>query len=195
MNYSLVKHLAEYLVLNLQESCARIEPAGSFRRQKAECGDLEIVCIPTPGAPRPEFGQKRIFSSHLDLALYRLECEERLGSRLKDGEKYKQIVIRAERFGIQTPELFKLDLFIVRPDTWGVQFAIRTGPADFSHKFVTKRSLGGWLPDRLKVEEGLLRENQAGTIIPTPEERDFFNALEMPWIEPAERQAYLEQNR
>ena len=189
MNHSLVKHLVENLVVDLSETCLRIEAAGSFRRRKADCGDLELVCIPKPGIPRPEFGQKRVFTSQLDLALYRLECEERLGRRIKDGEKYKQIAITTETFGIQTVEVFKLDLFIVRPETWGAQFAIRTGPADFSHKFVTKHSQGGWLPDYLLVEDGLLKVRATGEIIPTPEEADFFEAIGMPWIDPWERVA------
>jgi DNA polymerase/3'-5' exonuclease PolX len=191
MNWTLVKYIVEYLTVNLRSSCIRLEPAGSFRRQQAACGDLELVAIPLPGAPRPEFGAKRIFTNRLDLALYQLECLEILGSRLKDGPKYKQIVIRSENIGIRTTELFKLDLFIVRPETWGVQFAIRTGPADFSHKFVTKHSEGGWLPDHLRVEDGLLWNTKTNTVIPTADERDFFDAIRLGWIEPENRQTFL----
>ncbi len=192
MNYSLVKQICEYLVLNLSESCQRIEPAGSFRRKKADCGDLELVCIPKPGAPRPDFGQKRIFTSYLDLALFHLECGERLGRRIKDGEKYKQIIIRTESFGLVHLTEFKLDLFIVRPETWGVQFAIRTGPAEFSHRFVTRKNQGGLLPNHLKVEDGLLWDTQTGSAFSTPTEFDFFKHIGLPWIEPEDRQSYLE---
>lgn len=187
MNYSIVKEIVSYLVVNLQESCLRIEPAGSFRRKKADCGDLELVCIPAPGAPRPEFGARRIATSHLDAALYRLEANGFLGRRLKDGEKYKQIIIQTEPFKIMTAAVFKLDLFIVRPETWGVQFAIRTGPSDYSRKFVTQKAKGGWLPDHLKVEDGRLWETGAQTALATPEEEDFFCAIGLPYRAPEDR--------
>jgi len=185
MKYSLVAQIAEHLVLNLRESCMRIEPAGSFRRMRAECGDLELVCIPRPGAPRAEFGQKRVFSSYLDLALYRMECDEYLGRRIKDGERYKQIVIRTEAYGLAIPNEFNLDLFIVRPESWGIQFTLRTGPAEYSHRLVTQRSLGGWLPDDMSVRDGLLWRN--GAVIPTLQEADFFTAIGQPWREPQDR--------
>jgi DNA polymerase/3'-5' exonuclease PolX len=195
MNWTLVKHLVEYLVTNLGDSCLRIEPAGSFRRMKADCGDLEIVCVPQPGAPRPEFGQKRIFTSHLDLALYRPECEGRLGRRIKDGEKYKQIIIQTESFGIQTTELFKLDLFIVTPPAqWGPIFTIRTGPEDFGHWIVTPGAGGmpkGYVEHRGSVYPGerLSKDvvNLTGDAIPMPEEIDFLKFCGLPWIEPMDR--------
>lgn len=184
MNYSIAKQIAEYLVLNLQDDCLRIEPAGGLRRKKADVHDLELVCIPKPGAPRPEFGQKLLFGSFLDQTLHRLEC---LGTRPKDGSKYKQITIRTESFGITMLEPFYLDLFIVRPETWGVQFAIRTGSADFSKKLVTHRSWGGWLPDHMKVDEGLLWDMRKREILPTLEEVDFFEAIGLGWVEPERR--------
>lgn len=189
MNYSIVKHIADYLIGELSEYClpGYCQVAGGMRREKADVHDLEIVCIPMPGAPRPEFGQKRIFTSRLDQALYRLECAERLGRREKDGPKQKKIAINLDAFGIRTLDRFFLDLFIVRPETWGVQFAIRTGPADFSKKCVTARSWGGWLPDHMKVAEGLLWDTKTESIIPTPNEEAFFNAIGLGWIEPRDR--------
>lgn len=156
---------------------------------------LEIVCVPKPGAPRPEFGQKRIFTTHLDAALFRLECDGRLGLRPKDGPRQKQIAINLDAFGVRTLDRFFLDLFIVRPDSWGVQFTIRTGPAEFSHKCVTKRSLGGYLPDRMKVEDGLLWDMEPESrVIPTLQEIDFLEAIGLGWIEPRDRKRYVEEH-
>jgi hypothetical protein len=196
MNYSLVQQIAERLVLNLQDTCERIEPAGSFRRRKADCGDLEIVCIPKPGAPRPEFGQKRIFTSFLDLALYRLECDGFLGRRIKDGPKYKQINIRTESFGIIHATEFKLDLFIVTPPAqWGPIFTIRTGPEDFGHWIVTPGAGGmpvGYIEHQGSVYPGERVNGEAritGEAIPMPEEIDFLKFCGQPWIDPWDRKA------
>lgn len=186
MNYLIAKHFADELIVGLAPSCLRIEVAGSVRRKKPEVKDIELVCIPRPGAPRPEFGQKP-FLSHLEHALHEMEQAEMLGSRIKDGQKYKQIVINTKGLGFITTELFKLDLFIVRPETWGVQFAIRTGPAEFSHRLVTKQEWGGLLPDHMKVEDGLLWDTETRQVIPTLEEQDFFAAIGLEWFEPTER--------
>ena len=183
MNYLLAKHFAGELIAGLNESCLRIEVAGSVRREKPEVKDLELGCIPKPGAPRPEFGQKP-FPSWLEHGLHALQEAEVLGSRIKDGPKYKQIIINT---GGMAGDLFKLDLFIVRPETWGVQFAIRTGPAEFSHKLVTRQDWGGLLPNNMKVEDGCLWNVVLGYAIPTPEERDFFDALGLEWLEPKAR--------
>lgn len=189
MNYTYAKQIADYLALNLAEYClpGYCQAAGSVRRKKAECGDLELVVIPGPGHPRPEFGQKRIFSSYLDQGLYRMECDGRLGRRIKDGERYKQIVIRTEALGVKTLNDFCLDLFIVRPETWGIQFTLRTGPADFSHKCVTPRTQGGYLPNDCKYIVGETRIERGGITLPLPEEQDFLTLLGLGWIEPENR--------
>ena len=197
MNYTLVKSIADYLVGELSEYCLPnyCQIAGGMRREKADVHDLEIVCIPKPGAPRPEFGQKRIFATHLDAGLFRLECDTKLSAtREKNGPKYKKIAINLDAFGIKTVDRFFLDLFIVRPETWGAQFTIRTGPAEFSHKCVTKKAAGGWLPNHMKVEDGLLWDTQLNSALPTFAEFDFLKNLGLGWIEPRDRQAYLERH-
>jgi hypothetical protein len=192
MNYTYARQIAEMLTVNLDEYCERIEIAGSVRREKAVCGDLELVVIPRPGAPRPEFGQKRLFTSHLDAALYRMECEGRFGRRVKDGTKYKQIVINTEALGVKVLNDFYLDLFIVRPETWGV----RTGCAEFSKKCVTPRDYGGYLPNDCRVKDGLVwrcapgdfcAPGAEGIALNTPEECDFLDLLKLGWVEPRER--------
>lgn len=194
MNYSLAKQIADYLVTNLSEHClpGYCQIAGGVRREKAEVHDIEIVCIPAPGMPRPVFGQKRIFSSFLDQALYRMECDGRLGLRYKDGPRQKQIGINLDAFGIKTADRFFLDLFIVRPETWGIQFTLRTGPDIFSQKCVTPRQNKGFLPDDCQYIRGETRIERQGETIPLPTEQDFLALLGLGWIEPRDRKAFTE---
>jgi DNA polymerase/3'-5' exonuclease PolX len=198
MNYTYAKQIGEYLCKELEEVClpGYCQIAGSVRREKADCGDLELVVIPIPGAPRPEFGQKRPFTSHLERVLAGLEWSKRLGMRIKDGPKYKQIVIPTENYGIKTLNGFYLDLFIVRPETWGVLFTLRTGCAEFSMKCVTPRNYGGYLPNDCKVEDGRVwryaqgdfcAPGAKGFALNTPEECDFLELLRLGWVEPRER--------
>lgn len=66
---------------------------------------------------------------------------------------------------------------------------IRTGPADFSQWMVTKKSLGGALPDHYFVKDGAVWDGRDGSKFNLPEEKDFFRLCEMKWIEPGQRVA------
>lgn len=173
--------LAQNIVSRICGGCERIEVAGSIRRKKPDIGDIEIVCIP-----------KRVGlmeDSALDPILQSLVEQDKL-RRIKNGEKMKQFdVVNAG---------CKLDLFIVEPETWGVQFLIRTGPADFSKRFVTQRSIGGYMPDSMCCRDGRLWHVRkwagddpvmdSAVAIPTPEETDAFAAVGLDFIEPEKRQ-------
>lgn len=166
--------LAEKIRAALAPACRRVEIAGSIRRQKAEIGDIEIVCIPQYAPDL--FGDPG--QSLLDLLLVDLLKNERLLPGGANGDKYKN-------FYVPAADGLKLDLFITSPECWGVIYTIRTGSADFSHKLVTPRKHGGLLPSDLRVADGRIwRGNEA---LETPEEADVFKAMGMDWIEPRER--------
>lgn len=157
------------MVNALAPFCERIETAGSVRRLKKEVGDLELVCVPTPyldmlGNPTEEHAL-----DYLDWNQY--------GRVIKSGHKYKQIELY---------EGINLDLFMVTPPAqFGVIFLIRTGPADYSHRFVTSKQSGGMLPSNLKVKDRAIWKGQQ--LIETPEEQDVYNLIGQPWIPPYER--------
>lgn len=198
--------LAGKLVELLRSGCERIEIAGSVRRGSPTVGDLEIVAVPKLHWPTDLFGGH---SGHpVDL------LDQALGVLMSDG--WRLLETPAERggypespmrLGIKGPVVIKdsgarwgprfrqfsfeglpVDLFIVRPPAqWGVLLLIRTGPREFSRRAVTRRSLGGLLPDYAVVREGGIYRLQEGTVIPTPEEEDVFSVLGVPWIAPGDR--------
>ena len=147
--------LAADLVADLAPYCARIEIAGSIRRQAPTVGDLELVAIPQLVAQQDLFGE--LSGEHTDL------LEDRLGRMLEAGElapRYTES--EQQRLGPRYKALLyrgaAVDLFIVRePAQYGVILAIRTGPADYSHNLVTPAGQGGVLPDHLRVQGGALR--------------------------------------
>ncbi len=170
MIYSQAKSIADAMVERLSGYCDRIEIAGSVRRKKSEVHDIEIVAIPKIIDEPNMFDEigKREFPSELFLP-YKM---------IKKGSRYKQMKL---------PEGINLDLFIViEPAQWGVIFTIRTGPADFSHKLVTLKSFGGYLPGDCKVHDGGVY--RGGVLIPMPEEKDFWDFVGLRWIEPEKRQ-------
>jgi DNA polymerase/3'-5' exonuclease PolX len=64
---------------------------------------------------------------------------------------------------------------------------IRTGPADFARRFVTRRCRGGVLPDWAQVKEGGIYHQGEFRPIPTPEEEDVFRLLGLGVIPPSYR--------
>jgi DNA polymerase/3'-5' exonuclease PolX len=169
--------VAQFVMHRLRGSVVRIEAAGSVRRRRPEVGDLELVCVPRFDQVQADlFGDQVERVSLLDQQLLQEDWRE-----LKGGDKYKQLLVLRR---------YTVDLFI-QPDpaTWGVNFALRTGSADFARWLVTPRAKGGALPFGMYVQAARLW--QAGSVLPleTPEEADFFRLSGLPWIEPAERES------
>lgn len=173
------RRVAEAIAAELAPACERIEIAGSIRRRVAYVKDIELVCIPR-GLARDLFGDVRLDQPHdLDRALERLVEAGRLRARVTPdgrvrlGRRFKALeAVRAE---------LPVDLFMVLPPAqWGAQLAIRTGPWEFSKRLVTEcQRLGRRCVDGRLVDE-------RGDVA-TPEERDFFRACGMGWVEPWER--------
>lgn len=138
--------------------CLRCEIAGSIRRKKEFCGDIELVSIPNPHC------------------LYQLShlVNTTLGQIEKGKFPSKYTRIRAG---------MPLDLFWTSKECWGVCFFVRTGSAEFvRHGFARwgKVSGGGHSEDcRFRLKDG--------TAIDTPEEQDVFKALRAPYVTPEKR--------
>jgi len=185
------RQIAEEIVTRLSLSCLRVEIAGSVRREKSDCGDIEIVCIPRfIDAPQADlFGDTTVKQSALVARLGQLAEDGFLRSRPAEanGERYKKMwVMDGAR------EIIQLDLFIVNPpeQQWGAVLAIRTGSSDFSKWLVTPKRQGGAMPSYLKQKGGALwrvGKGEPDVMIATPEEIDYFNALGIEYVEPRDR--------
>lgn len=173
--YTTALSLATTVILELATACERIDIAGSLRRHKPEVGDIELVCIPVCETATDMFDQPLIVSSALDSRLDKI-ARKREWTRIKGGQLYKQYDLGP----------CALDLYITTPEKWGVIYTIRTGSADFSRWLVTPRREGGACPGYLRVLAG--RVWAGGISLATPEEPDVFQALELAWIPPEERE-------
>lgn len=174
--------LATELAARLAPACERIEIAGSIRRQRPDIGDLELVAIPQHARQFDLFGEPCGSTNLLEERVAWLLESGKLEPRLTTdgqqrlGAKYKALVYRG----------MGVDLFITSPECWGVIFTIRTGPADFSHRLVTRRDQGGLCPNHLRVRDGRLVGTD-GQSLDTPTEESVFAAIGLPWIAPEER--------
>jgi DNA polymerase/3'-5' exonuclease PolX len=152
--------IAEGVVEKLSPVCSRISIAGSIRREKAIVKDIEIVCIPNDADIMEFFGIINQWQA----------------IKGKATGKYTQRML---------PEGIKCDIFIAKPDNWGLQLAIRTGSATYSHLVLAK----GWSKRHFKAREGMLtKRNDSNFIIPIREEQELFDLIKIPYLEPKYRE-------
>lgn len=173
--YATMMRTAECLVERLAPACHRIEIAGSLRRKKPYCSDIEIVARPKPilnlfGEP-----SERTELTELDALLDSFPL-----TFTKRGRKMQQFWFD----GTTMP--FYVDLFLPDADTWGVVYLMRTGSPAFSKKMVTRQSWGGYKPDIYEVEHA--RVWRDGVAQSTPEEESIFDLWGMEWMAPEVRQ-------
>jgi len=152
--------IAEKVKAMLAPHCERIEIAGSIRRKKPYVKDIEIVAIPKPY-------ETGLFESGVAAVINQWQ-------KVK-GElpcKYTQRIL---------PEGIKLDLFFAVPENWGLIYAIRTGSAEYSHKVLAR----GWKAKGYTSVNGML--TQRSKTYPVFEEKDLFDRLGIPEVEPEKR--------
>lgn len=158
--YAEAYKIASEVVEQLKPHCERVEIAGSVRRKKADCGDVEILAIPKP------------YSTGL--------FESGIATVVNKWEK-----IKGELPALYTqrllPEGIKLDLFMAEEGNWGSKFAVRTGSADYSRKVLAN----GWVRQGFKSEGGYLFRD--GEKYEVREEEDLFKLIGIPFVKPEDR--------
>lgn len=170
--------IATSLRRELLTACERIEIAGSVRRRSGMVGDIEIVAIPRFADISNRLPIDRMETPGVDLLYNRLVALVGVKVLLpirgfKPGAKSMQF---ATKHGL------KVDLFICTPETWGVNFTVRTGSADFSHGLFTHANRLG-----ITSSGARLVRKDTGEVIDTPDERDVFRVLGLEWVEPSDR--------
>jgi len=214
MNYTEANRIAEDILDRVAPTCVRSSIAGSVRRREPEVHDIELVLEPKQGHIRPSFGEKQTHAHWLDKALYELQQEGRL-RRVMGGPNMHKYAINLDMYDYPYDTLnpFHLETYIMTPPRqFGVGLTIRTGPGresdNFSKYCVMNRTghdgepTGGWLPDGYKVrylavwkleqgsyKGGLFEPNSGETPLPMPDEKDFFDFLGLPFVEPWLRHA------
>lgn len=187
MNLNEAFEIADGLCLEMVDWCEKLVIAGSIRRKKAEVKDIELVAIPKweYGGPLDMFSEKHeeinVLHDYLQdsarIQWIKPGVPDVIPWPIKPEGKYWRGIVDGK---------IKLDLFLTTPEQFGLIFLIRTGPAEFSHRFVMKKYQGGSLPNDYRVEDGHLKK-LTGEIIPTPDEETVFRIAGMTFIPPEER--------
>lgn len=109
------KEVGESIKTLLAESCERIEIAGSIRRQKAEVGDIELLCIPKLVDGEDQLERQvtdMVFKGILALRLSR-------NGRRTYGPLNKLMIDVKSGIGV--------DIFATTEECWAVALVVRTG--------------------------------------------------------------------
>lgn len=173
----------------LVASCQHLSVAGSVRREKKFVGDIEMVAVPLGTVQTDLFGAPAGTVSDLDGAIERLvERPEWEWDRHQPrrGDRWKRITY--------VPEGANVDLFITTHRAWAANLLVRTGPGNFSQHVMSVALRRGWHfadgfllhmhepPCNLGPDCTLIRDFE--------QEWEIFDALELPWRTPQEREGW-----
>lgn len=158
--------------------CHSVSVVGSVRRGKPIVHDVEFLCIPKRKPSIDDmFGMASLASTVSLLDAYLPDLARSWKAQIvTNGPALKKLVF----------EELPIEICISNPERWGVEMVIKTGPADFSHRCVTIKQHGGYLPSNCKIRDGW-KVFRNETYLPMENEIDFLEFLGLGWIEPCER--------
>lgn len=174
--------LAQRVLAEVREYCARAEIAGSIRRGREMCGDIDIVCLPRPGYDMGALARQLAGP----------------GMLIADGQKSKRLLLRKSGF--------QCDLWIAhdgeapdllgggaKPPNFGARLMTYTGSREHNIRLVAEAKARGWewKPDTGLVIPPLFPDTDAPEIV-CVSERDIYARLGIPYLEPSGRDAWGE---
>ena len=181
MTLELAKHYAGKIVEWLAPYCDRIEVAGSVRRERLVCNDIDLVVI-----PKFAEGGKDMFGvpvgERVNLVHSALLESVRVGAGRKwiAGEKNSE----GSNFIVQLAKC-QLDVYVATEINWGSKLVQRTGSKEHNIWLASRaRSLGySWELERGIVGVHTDRELGVGVT-----EEAVYKVLEMDFIPPQDRE-------
>jgi len=173
--------VADHLVGHLTPYCKRIQVAGSIRRRRPMVGDIELLCIPDVVSLRNLLGEVTEQLDTLDQGIKRLiEAGflayrlSQAGGRLSYGPKNK--------FLVHVPSGMPVDVFTANERNWGMALFVRTGPADWNKRAMSRFQQLGL---RGHAYGGIT--GPGGLPVDCPDEETVFRHLDWPYLPPEER--------
>jgi DNA polymerase (family 10) len=168
------RRYAEQIAAALQPFCTRLEIAGSIRRERPYCGDIDIVAEPRDEAAL----RARI----LDGKEVVQNGPQNIHVRLTTGLEIQVFLARPET----------KDLLDTKPSNWGSLLLLRTGSREHNI-FLTQTARANCM--HWKVYEGLFwaspsprGEGRGEGLIASATEEEIFAALHLKYVPPQKRE-------
>ena len=170
------EHWAEKILEWIAPYVERAEVAGSIRRRRAWCADVDLVVIPKVDPVKDLIGtvverRNRLVFFLLDYVEHSAGKAEWVSGKAADGAQ----------FIVNLPKC-QLDLWMADETTWTTRFVCRTGSKEFNI-WLAQRALTlqmHWAP-----YEGI---KDQGRVLAVKDETDFFSRLKLPFIAPEKRE-------
>lgn len=175
MNLAQAQKYAAHFVQWLAPYCDRIEIAGSIRRERPVCGDVDLVCIPKTEITRDLLG----------VTGARNLLWEFLRAYVASGKaKFQSGGDQPGKFAILILPKCQLDVYFATESTWGSILIQRTGSKEHNIWLATRARARGreWKP-----YEGLY-DPEENHMAHFREEQDLYAALGLEMIEPKNRE-------
>lgn len=167
MDLDTARYASESIIFKLKPYCDRIMVGGSIRRQRNDINDIDLIVIPK----RIEITD--MFDNVIGTQPVKGFCDVINSWQKIKGDptgKYCQRIVNGH----------KVEIAIATRDNFGNLLIIRTGDSDFSHKLMILARQRG-----LEQRDGYLYKGDK--LIPCYEEKDYFAALGIQFIEPHQR--------
>jgi DNA polymerase/3'-5' exonuclease PolX len=182
MNLDLAQNRATKLVDWLRPSCERIEIAGSIRRQRPECADIDLVIIPKCTVYVDMFGVETGRQNHAWMHLVNYVNNAELRSPVQAPNACRPHIDSGDgapgrRMTIQLYTC-QLDIWFANESTWGSTLIHATGSKE--HNI--------WIAERANQRNGHWRPFEGLTLGPTPTETELYRLLGLAFIDPLNRE-------
>lgn len=158
------RRYADHIATALQPFCTRLEIAGSIRRLRDYCGDIDIVA-----EPRDEASLRARIAKAAHLIQ---NGPQNIHFRLENGIEVQVFLARPTA----------TDLLETKPGNWGSLFLLRTGSREHNIYLLERAKALGL---RWSTHEGVF---DGAKLIASESEEAIFDALKLPFIEPRLRQ-------
>ena len=204
---------ADAIVRELTPLCARLEVAGSVRRRRPQCHDIDIVCIPLREESKDLFGAPASADNRV-LEWARAYVARAAGPCPGPGEQTPRIISGGERAGKQLLLQLRscqLDLWFADEPNFASRLLCRTGSKEHNIWLASRCAARGlhWFPYEGISSMSALRERQinplsqgaaeaaaaAGLILPAGAETDLYGYTGMEFVVPENRELpWLQKN-
>ena len=123
--------VAQELLAVLAPACTRIEIAGSIRRRRPDCGDIELLAIPKPT-------DDLFYVDELDRAVKGLLGASPPILAMRPSVKGVTTYGPKNKLLIHLPSGIPLDLFSTTMEYYGMSLVVRTGSAQFNIRMMAR---------------------------------------------------------
>lgn len=173
--------------------CERMMIAGSIRRRRPVCNDIDLVVIPRYVSVQVDmFATERHSVLRTELVNYVRHSDGKSRWLGRQPQRVAGVAMEPEIAGsepkmdamnllVQLPKV-QLDIFCARADTWATLLLCRTGSREHNIFFANyaKERGGHWNPYK-----GLTLN---GDLVPAKTEEDLYAALGVPYLDPPDRE-------